>query len=171
MEFPCRGSCTKGKAPLEAPDRSWSLSQSTARPRANTTDPTAPLTLAVPGDARAAVVPCPARPSGTQRGFRGAPTAPNPHALERPASWPGAYLPLGGRSTPRRLLFSCRRRHPQHRSPGSAGSRTTQTTPPRPARPASGFRLRHFRKEVWPRRAGAREGAEAIFAGVISGGR
>lgn len=56
--------------------------------------------------------------------FRAIPTSASPACLRK-----AGHLTLGGRSLPRRLLFTCSS-CPQRRSQGSAGRGTIPTTPP-----------------------------------------
>ena len=131
---------------------------------------------------RAAAGPCPALPGPALRapspGFRavsialrparsreaGLPVRQPPPYPQRPLPAPSPLLHLQPPPPPLALLtrLSRQRNHRDNTAPPTALGRR---------HPPSGFRLRHFRQEVWSRRAGARGASEANSARGSPGGR
>lgn len=133
-----------------------------------------------PGGCRS--LPCPALPGPALRapspGFRavsialrparsreaGLPVRQPPPYPQRPLPAPSPLLHLQPPPPPSALLtrLSRQRNHRDNTAPPTALGRR---------HPPSGFRLRHFRQEVWSRRAGARGASEANSARGSPGGR
>lgn len=100
--------------------------------------------------------------------FRAIPTSASPACLRK-----AGHLTLGGRSLPRRLLFTCSS-CPQRRSQGSAGRGTIPTTPPWLAGTALLLPMASLPlggEVVWPRCAGALGGSAVNSAPRIQRGR